>query len=73
MTEPIRILLGPGASAALTARGGSCFLVIGKASWPDDPSRWVIHAIPCDLKAASAACRVARGISRESKPRGAKP
>jgi hypothetical protein len=63
----VRILLSQAASEALTATGESAFLVIGKASHPDDPSRWVIHCVPLDMKAACEACEVAQGIRKPGK------
>lgn len=71
--QPIRILLGVKASAALTAAGESAFLIAGKASWPDDPSRWVLHLVPADMKQAADACLVALGQARAVKPRMPKP
>jgi hypothetical protein len=62
-----RIPLGPRASEALTATGESAFMVIGRASHPDDPARWVIHLLPLDMKAATAACNVALGTHRAVK------
>jgi hypothetical protein len=63
----LRILLGQRASDHLTATGESAFIVIGKASHPDDPSRWVIHLVPLDMKTATAACNVALGTHRAVK------
>jgi hypothetical protein len=59
--KPIRILLGPTASAHLTAAGESCFAVVGRASYPNDPSRWVLHLQPCDIATADNAVAVAQG------------
>lgn len=67
MSTPTRILLGEKASAALTAAGDAAFVVIGKASHPDDPTRWVIHLMPLDMKTATAACNVALGTHRAVK------
>lgn len=61
----LRILLSEAASATLTATGESAFLIVGKVSWPDDPSRWVIHLVPVPMATAAAACQVALG---ERKP-----
>jgi hypothetical protein len=63
----VRILLSQAASEALTATGESAFLVIGKASLPSDPSRWVIHCVPLDMKAACEACEVATGARKPGK------
>jgi len=58
---PIRILLPEGASAHLTASGEACFIVAGKQSHPEDPNRWILHLIPCDIATADAAVAVAQG------------
>lgn len=63
----LRLLLGERASAALTATGESAFVVIGKASHPDDPSRWVIHLLPVPMKAACEASEVAQGVRKAGK------
>jgi hypothetical protein len=63
----LRIILDQQSSEALTATGQSAFLVIGKASHPDDPSRWVIHLVPVPMATASAACNVAIGTHRAVK------
>jgi hypothetical protein len=60
-SKPIRILLSKAASDHLTASGESCFAVIGRASYPDDPSRWVLHLQPCDIATADNAVAVAQG------------
>jgi hypothetical protein len=61
------LLLGQRASEALTAAGESAFLIIGKASFPSDPSRWVIHLVPVPMATASAACEVAKGHRKPGK------
>jgi hypothetical protein len=61
------LLLGQRASEALTAAGESAFLIIGKASFPDDPSRWVLHLVPLDLQLACQACEVATGARKPGK------
>jgi hypothetical protein len=63
--EPIRILLSEAASKHLDATGENAFAVVARGSWPDSPGRWVIYLLPCDIPTADAACRVARGISKE--------
>ncbi len=63
----VRILLGRTASEHLTTMGAACFAVIGKASYPDDPARWVIHLVPSTIKDADAACKVATGKARAVK------
>lgn len=67
-----RILLSEAASRHLSQNGQSCFAVTAKASWPDDPTRWVLYLVPCSIAQADAAVRVARGLSLERKPK-AKP
>jgi hypothetical protein len=67
MSDHQRILLSEAASDHLTATGESAFLIVGKASHPDDPRRWVIHLLPLDMKAATAACNVALGTHRAVK------
>ena len=62
--DSIRILLGQRASDHLSATGEAAFLVIGKASLPDDPSRWVIHLLPVPMATASAACEIALGLRK---------
>ena len=64
-----RILLSQAASDHLTATGESAFLVIGKASLPDDPTRWVIHLLPVTMKTACDAIAVATGEARATRPR----
>jgi hypothetical protein len=58
---PIRILLPEGASAHLTATGEACFSVVGRQSHPQDPTRWILHLIPCDISTADNAVAVAQG------------
>jgi hypothetical protein len=67
MSDHQRILLDPATSDALSATGEAAFLVIGKASLPDDPSRWILHLVPLDMKTATAACNVALGTHRAVK------
>lgn len=64
---PIRLLLDQTASDYLSATGESAFVVIGKASLPDDPTRWVIHLLPVQMATATAACNVALGTHRAVK------
>jgi hypothetical protein len=65
-TEPgrVRLLLGQRASEALTTTGEAAFLIVGKASHPDDPRRWVIHLVPVDIQLACQACEVASGARK---------
>ncbi len=67
MPDHLKILLSQAASDHLTATGEAAFMVIGRASHPDDPARWVIHLVPVDMKAATAACNVALGTHRAVK------
>ena len=63
----VRILLSQSASDHLKATGESAFLIVGKASLPDDPTRWILHLVPLDMKTATAACNVALGTHRAVK------
>lgn len=63
----LRILLGPSASKALTDTCNGAFIVIGKASHPDDPTRWALHLIPCPISAANDACDVAQGKAKATR------
>ncbi len=63
----VRILLSQAASDHLTATGESAFMVIGRASHPDDPARWVIHLLPVPMATASAACEIALGLRKPGK------
>jgi hypothetical protein len=64
MSEPVRILLSEAASRHLSATGENAFLVAGRGSWPDQPDRWRLWLVPCPVKAANDAVRVARGEAR---------
>lgn len=68
-STPTRILLGKEASDHLTATGESAFLIAGRASHPDDPSRWAIHLLPVSMKAACDAIAVAKGEARATRPK----
>jgi hypothetical protein len=63
----VRILLSQTASDHLTATGEAAFLIVGKASHPDDPSRWVLHLVPVDMQLACQACEVATGARKPGK------
>lgn len=65
----MRILLSESTSAALTAAGDSAFVVIGKASHPDDPTRWAIHILPVTMKTACDAIAVAKGEATARRPK----
>lgn len=66
---PTRILLSEAASRHLAATGEKCFVVIDRASYPDDPKRWIIYLVPCSIAQADAAVRVAMGQSTERRKR----
>jgi hypothetical protein len=68
----VRILLSKAASDALTASGEQAFSVIGRASHPDDPTRWVIYIAPVSFTTASDACAVLLGTKRAAPLRKAK-
>ena len=70
--DTIKILLGQTASRLLRD-AGSVFLVIDRASYPMDPQRMVLFAVPCDMVTATAACEVALGRMRATKPKTTKP
>lgn len=63
----LRILLSQAASDHLTATGESAFLIAGRASHPDDPTRWALHLASCPMATASAACEVATGARKPGK------
>jgi hypothetical protein len=60
-SKPIRILLSKAASDHLTKAGEACFAVVGRQSHPDDPTRWILHVVPCDIATADSAVKVAKG------------
>ena len=62
-------MLDQTASDYLSATGESAFVVIGKASHPDDPTRWVIHLLPVTMKTACDAIAVATGEAKATRPR----
>lgn len=67
----VRILLSKLASDALTAAGADCFAVVSRATWPDDPNRWVIHIAPVAWESAIGACKVLLGTHCAAKKRDA--
>lgn len=69
MKAPIRILLGEKASAALTAAGADAFVVVGRASHPDDPTRWAIHLLLVPMNLACDAIAVATGEAKATRQR----
>jgi|GEM_PF-3796761 len=61
MNAPLtRILLSETASKALL-EAGTCFVVAARQTHPGDPSRVVLHCIPCSFERANDAVRVANG------------
>lgn len=60
----VRLLLGQAASDYLTATGESAFLIVGKASHPDDPSRWALHLVPVEKGLADKLCEIAMGTRK---------
>ncbi len=71
-TKPVRILLSERASQHLEAIGQDCFIVTAKDKSDERSGRWIIHLMPCSYTQANSACRVARGESKESRPRASK-
>jgi hypothetical protein len=69
----VRILLSEAASKHLTETGEHAFVAASRvmrgAEEPETAGRWALYLIPCDIPDADAAIRVARGLSKESKPR----
>lgn len=57
----MRIILDHQTSEVLSSAGEPAFMIIGRASYPDDPTRWVIHVVACPMATAAAACEVATG------------
>lgn len=68
MSEPTRILLSEAASKHLL-KAGECFMIAGKSSHPEQPGRIVLHLVPIDKPLADAACLVAMGQARATRPR----
>jgi hypothetical protein len=69
MKPPISILLDPEQSEIISDMGESAFIVIGRGSYPHSAGRWQLWIVPCSIAQADAAVRVARGISKERRPR----
>ena len=65
----IRILLSETASRHLAEHGAACFAVVGRATYPADPKRWIVYLLPCSIEAANAATSVALGTRKASKIR----
>jgi hypothetical protein len=51
----VRLLLSAPASQALADAGESCFVIVSRATWPEDPKRFVIILAPCPLDIARQA------------------
>jgi len=70
MTDPlahpgvIKLVLGPVESAVLKATGERCFVLVGRETYPGDPSRMAIMLLPVPLETAQAAESVALGKAR---------
>ena len=62
-----RFLLGVDESEIL-AEMGNCFVIACKASHPDNPKRFAIHAIPCNSDTLNKAVAVALGQMFARKP-----
>ena len=67
MSNHLRILLDQTTSDQLTEAGGDAFLVVGRQSYPQDPSRWVLHLLPLPMKTACEASEVALGTRKAGK------
>ena len=63
MPDHVKILLSEAASAALLA-AGDAWMIAGRAAYPEDGKRVVIHLLPIPKSQADAACRVAMGEAR---------
>ena len=71
--KTIKVLLDPEQSEILSDLGEACFAVIGRASHPGNPKRWVLHVLPTSIETANQAVKVAKGELRTVKPRTPKP
>jgi hypothetical protein len=71
--KPISILLDHEQAELLTESSANAFVVIGRGSYPHSAGRWQLWVVPCSVKDADAACRVAMGHSTERKPKAPKP
>jgi hypothetical protein len=69
MSQPplIRIQLDAEQSHQLSQAGPGAFSIVGRASYPGDPSRWILNLTPVEWKTAAAACHVLRGTHRATK------
>ena len=59
MSKPQRIVLPKEVSKQLP--NAEALVVVGKASHPDDPNRYVLHVVPCTVENANKAARIALG------------
>lgn len=66
--KPFRLVLTAEQSAAIR-ESGIRFAVVHPGSWPENPGRWVVDLIECDVHQANAAVRVAQGLSTERRSR----
>ena len=64
-----RILLSERTSKHLAGLMAECFAVVSLDRSDDRSGRYALHLIPCTIAQADAAVRVARGVTKESKPR----
>jgi hypothetical protein len=72
-SKPLRLVLTAEQSAVIR-ESGIRFAIVHPDSYPSPHvGRWVVDLVECDVHAANAACRVAMGISKESRPRTSKP
>jgi len=60
----VRILLSQAASEALASTGENAFAIVGKASHPEIPGRWVIHLASAEWHNAMDASAVLLGTKR---------
>jgi hypothetical protein len=67
--DPVRILLSEAASRHLSTTGENAFVLVGHATYPDDPKRWILYLLPTTVEAANAGTAVARGTHRAAKIR----
>jgi hypothetical protein len=67
----VRILLSERVTRHLENHGGECFLIVAKDKSDEHSGRMVLHLVPTTHKLANAAVRVARGLSKESRPKRA--
>jgi hypothetical protein len=67
--KPLRLVLSEEQSAAIR-ESGIRFAIIHPDSYPSPTvGRWVVDLVECDQPTADSAVRVARGLSKERRPR----